>query len=73
MSDDYKRGFRDGFDAGLEEGKKLSAPKIDWPKLPVYPDPHMNARCTVCGMDFSKGVWGYVCSHSRCPSRVTCG
>lgn len=72
MSEDYKRGFRDGFDAGLEEGKKLSASKLDWPKFPYYPDPQMNARCHVCGMDFSKGVWGYACPHPQCPSRVTC-
>ncbi len=65
MSEDYNRGFRDGFKAGLEEGKKLSLPRD-----PSYPTSYTG--CPVCLKDFSKGVWGYVCSHPRCPSRVTC-
>jgi hypothetical protein len=29
---------------------------------------HHISRCGVCGVDFSQGVWGYVCPHSQCPS-----
>lgn len=34
MSEDYKKGFKDGFAAGLEEGKKLSMPQVGWPTYP---------------------------------------
>jgi len=72
MSNDYAKGFKDGFAAGLEEGKRLV------PKVPSYPDslaPSVpSSRCGVCGKDFGNGkIWGYVCNHARCPSRVTCG
>lgn len=65
MSDDYKSGFKDGFAAGLEEGKKLGI------KLPDYPN-YLGSpgTCHVCGR-LSQGVTGYVCSNANCPTRVT--
>lgn len=71
MSEDYNKGFRDGFKAGLEEGKKLSTPQIPYPSQPSYPS--LYSGCPVCLKDFSSGAWGYVCSSPKCPSRVTCG
>ena len=65
MSEDYKNGFKDGFAAGLEEGKKLNTPKIGWPGYLGSPN-----CCSVCGKDFGNKVWGYVCSNANCPTRT---
>lgn len=62
---DYAQGFKDGFAAGLEEGKKL-APKIEWPSYLGSPN-----CCSVCGKDFGNKIWGYVCSNANCPTRAT--
>ena len=69
MSDrvpDYAQGFKDGFAAGLEEGKKLNQPKIEWPGYLGS-----STCCSVCGKDFGNKIWGYVCSNANCPTRVT--
>ena len=65
MSEDYRNGFKDGFAAGLEEGKRTQSQPY-----PAYPTQHVGF-CPVC---FKKldGAWGYVCSHPKCPSSVTC-
>lgn len=39
-----------------------------WDFIPVWP-PKEN-RCSVCNLDMNK-MTHYVCSHSRCPSKVT--
>lgn len=66
MSNDYAKGFKEGFAAGLEEGKKLNPPKIEWPG-------YLGSAgyCSVCGKDFGNKIWGYVCSNANCPTRVT--
>jgi hypothetical protein len=28
--------------------------------------------CQVCGLDMTKGAWGYVCPRDDCPTRITC-
>lgn len=61
---DYAQGFKDGFAAGLEEGKKL-AQKIGWPGYLGSPN-----CCSVCGKDFGNKIWGYVCSNANCPTRT---
>jgi hypothetical protein len=33
MSNDYAKGFKEGFAAGLEEGKKLATPRPSWPDI----------------------------------------
>lgn len=73
MSEDYAKGFKDGFAAGLEEGKKLT-PKTQ-PKLDDYvfgqPDYlGMQNTCHVCGR-LQSGIEGYVCFSPRCPSMAT--
>ena len=65
MSNDYAKGFKDGFAAGLEEGKKLSSPKPSWPMYLGSPN-----TCQVCGKYFGNNDWGYVCSHTNCPTRA---
>jgi len=68
MSDrlpDYAQGFKDGFAAGLEEGKKLA------PKQTRLDDYVFGRHCSVCGKDFGNKIWGYVCSNANCPTRVT--
>ena len=68
MSDripDYAQGFKDGFAAGLEEGKKLNTPQIGWPSYLGSP-----GTCQVCGR-LSQGIMGYVCYDPKCPTRVT--
>lgn len=73
MMNDYAQGFKDGFAAGLEEGKKL-APKTQ-PKLDDYlfgqPGYLGTAdTCHVCGR-LQSGIQGYVCYSPRCPSMAT--
>lgn len=63
---DYAKGFKDGFAAGLEEGKKL-APKPTRLDDYVFGQPNI---CSVCKVQFN-GPMGYVCTHPSCPSRVT--
>ena len=83
---DYAKGFKDGFAAGLEEGKKIvedqwrlekikelekSLPNpIKWP----YTTQEIKEKCPKCGISL-KGVMNYVCSSPNCPTfpQVTCG
>lgn len=70
---DYAQGFKDGFAAGLEEGKKL-APKQTKLDDYVFGQPGilgMPDTCHVCGR-LQTGVDGYVCYSPRCPTKVTC-
>lgn len=68
MSDDYAKGFKDGFKIGLEEGKRhqnLNPVPSLWPKsLPEY---QSKDKCPKCGITIS-GVMGYVCSSINCPT-----
>ena len=69
---DYAQGFKDGFAAGLEEGKKL-APKQTRLDDYVFGQPGylgMPNTCQICGRS---GVAGYVCYDPKCPTKVTCG
>lgn len=65
---DYAQGFKDGFAAGLEEGKKLA------PKDTVFKPGYLGMpdTCHVCGR-LQSGIDGYVCYSPRCPTKVTCG
>ena len=65
MSDDYAKGFKDGFQIGLEEGKRNQNlnPVPSYLGSPGY--------CQVCGKNWGNGgVWGYVCNNQYCPSRA---
>lgn len=62
MSNDYAKGFKEGFAAGLEEGKKLSSPKIT--------SIGSLSACGVCGRYFGDNAWGYVCNNANCPTRA---
>ena len=82
---DYAQGFKDGFAAGLEQGKKLfdeqwrinkinelekSLPKPQ-PRLDDYIfGAAIKSVCPKCGMNFG-GVMGFVCNSPNCPTRVT--
>ena len=69
-NEDYARGYNDGFRAGLEAGKGLKTPSLPPSLDPFKPRGH---TCAMCGMFFETGkVYGYVCGHNHCPSRVTC-
>lgn len=70
---DYAQGFKDGFAAGLEEGKKL-APKQTRLDDYMFGQPGYLGSptcCSACGKDFGNNIWGYVCSNANCPTRVT--
>ncbi len=84
---DYAKGFKDGFAAGLEEGKKLLEEKWRLDKIAELektlpkPQPRLDdfifgARetCPKCQMKIDR-VMGYVCASPNCPSfpKVTCG
>jgi len=72
---DYAKGFKDGFAAGLEEGKKI-APKEQTYNPWIDTGPYVGKvkeSCPKCGIKIS-GVMGYVCSSPNCPTfpQVTC-
>ncbi len=84
---DYAKGFKDGFAAGLEEGKKLLEEKWRLDKIAELektlpkPQPRLDdfifgakETCPKCGIKIS-GVMGYVCASPNCPMfrNVTCG
>jgi hypothetical protein len=60
VSEDYKSGFKDGFAAGLEEGKKLQPLKTD--DLPINFGP---VSCSRCGRNTATAI---VCYNSNCPT-----
>lgn len=67
MSDDYKKGYREGFCDGFEAAKKHN---------PVIPTKlnlsDMSTTCPKCSVSF-KGPMGYVCGRTDCPNfQVTC-
>jgi hypothetical protein len=70
MSEDYQKGFKDGFIIGLEEGKRNQnlnpVPSYKpWPEIGM-----MKETCPKCGIKIS-GVMGYVCTSPNCPSFYT--
>ena len=70
MNNDYAQGFKDGFAAGLEEGKKLDQKKYDpwvapWPT--TSPNISYRETCPKCGIRIDKPM-GYVCSSPNCPT-----
>ena len=61
MSEDYRKGFQDGFKLGLEEGKRnqnINPVSSYWSK----------ENCPKCNMKVSDG---YVCSSPNCPGTFT--
>ena len=63
-SQDYYRGFYDGFQAAKKENKRIPP---DIGRMPVGPglvEPQI--KCTQCGMMW-QGVMGYVCPRMDCP------
>lgn len=67
-SDDYKRGWYDGYQAAKREQS------VNIPTTPFIPPLQSSNACKTCGMIFN-GAMGYVCYHPNCPSKVTvtCG
>lgn len=67
MSDDYAKGFKDGFKIGLEEGKRnqnLNPVPYTQPYVPLS---LMKDKCPKCGITIS-GVMNYTCSSINCPT-----
>lgn len=72
MSNEYKQGYKDGFDAGIswykhymeEESKKNL--QISPPAVRINPIDY-NIGCKVCGVT---GVRNQVCYIHNCPSRA---
>ena len=77
MNDDYRQGFKDGWLAGLEEGKKelkISKDLEKYLQKPLtFPQYDQRETCPKCGVKIS-GAMGYVCSSHNCPTfvQVTC-
>ena len=72
--DDYKRGYREGYQDGMDAARKLLdpflpiAPTLRPPKLKVTD----NMVCGLCRRNLA-GLINYVCSISSCPSNAMCG
>lgn len=69
MSEDYRKGFKDGFELGLAEGKRNQnlnpVPSYaPWPS--TSPNISLRETCPKCGIKID-GVMGYVCSSINCP------
>lgn len=67
MEDEYQKGYRQGFLDGFHaarDNQELMSPNIPIPK-------NEYKGCHICGIDFTKAAWGYVCYQSNCPTRIT--
>jgi len=67
-SDEYKRGWYDGYQAAKREQPPINYPAIPMPSFPM-PSYIPTNRCNTCGIEF-KGAMGYVCNHPNCPTRI---
>jgi predicted Zn-ribbon and HTH transcriptional regulator len=88
MKDDFKDGYRQGFTDGFKLAKetydkeKEPYKPVDylWHKKHKNDMDHIGVSpnaCKVCGISFVDEmgrpmIMGYVCSHDKCPSKVTC-
>jgi hypothetical protein len=62
-SDDYKKGWYDGYQAAKKDQS------VNIPTTPYIP-PNIKMehyKCPICG---SSGVNGYVCYNTKCPTKV---
>lgn len=66
VSDDYKKGWYDGYHAAQREN-----PTITHPVIPTIAAPSLSTACGVCGINFGAGPMGFVCNNDKCPSRIT--
>lgn len=79
-SDDYTKGFKDGFAAGLEEGKKLNdktymdgymeglKKTLPPPYIPnTSPSFEIREKCPKCGLTLTS-LMNYVCHSPNCPT-----
>jgi hypothetical protein len=69
---DYANGFKDGFAAGLEEGKKMNDKTytdglIEGMKKTMPPSYVSKETCPKCGITIS-GVMNYTCQSINCPT-----
>ena len=69
MSDEYSWGYRNGYRNGFADGMQEGQKSVE---LPNAPDLSEKPRCRVCGITFD-GPFGYVCTHNKCPSRISWG
>jgi hypothetical protein len=67
--DDYKRGYREGYQDGMDSARKMLDPFL--PIVPGFPPFNVtpNVVCRVCSRDLSS-LSNYVCAISSCPSNV---
>jgi hypothetical protein len=75
MSEEWKNGYKQGFQDGMEIGK-LWRDRPD-PSQYQLPTDYGELKCKVCGMSFTDGLgriktMGYVCPHNNCPGIITC-
>jgi hypothetical protein len=75
MSEEWKDGYKQGFQDGMEIGKLWKDQMVLPPSVGRLD--YGEQKCKVCGMSFTDSLgrlkpMGYVCSHNNCPSRITC-
>jgi len=62
-NDEYKRGYREGFQDGFHaarDNSSLMSPNIPMPQVKA---------CYKCGINFAN-MTGYVCPDNRCPIQL---
>lgn len=67
--DDYKRGYREGYQDGMDAARKELNPLL--PVVPVLPHVNTVSKCKLCNI-VQSGAWGYVCYHPNCPTKTSC-
>ena len=78
-SDEYKKGWFDGYQAAMKDTKRNPVPSYipdNNMSTTPYPPNMIQTSCSVCGIswastDGSVKSYGYVCSNSKCPSRIS--
>lgn len=66
--------IQDAIKRAADEAEKRKSAQDSIAKVWPQPAPMwLGTGCAVCGVGARGEVMGYVCSHPRCPTRVTCG
>lgn len=66
MTEDYKKGYREGFYDGWFAGNKAAENLNKSSTGPISYPYTTSLVCYECGMEW-KGAMGYVCSNQKCP------
>jgi hypothetical protein len=67
-NDDYKRGYREGYQDGMDAARKMYDHFM--PVAPLLPPINVTNKCRICGIDFQNAM-SYVCYVPNCRFNVS--